>query len=292
MLTAMTQATRTAILFPGQGADLTGARETAQERCPELYERACELLRVDPFEQAAGSTRYAQPAIYLASIAGWRTARDAGIEPHALAGHSLGEIAALSAAGVLEPTDALELVALRGRLMDELTRTDQGGMVAILKGTIAQAERLALAHGLRVANYNAPGQTVLSGPLEGIETAARDARAEGLRALKLGVSGAFHTPALGPARLQFRHALAAVELGSPSVTVFSSMTAAPFADPVEQLATALIRPVRWSETMVALERFGARAYLDAGPGRVLAGLVARNLGEARLIELQDDGVHA
>ncbi|HXB16744.1 MAG TPA: ACP S-malonyltransferase [Solirubrobacteraceae bacterium] len=288
----MTQATRTAILFPGQGADLTGAREHVEERCPELYEHACELLELDPFEQAAGSTRYAQPAIYLASLAGWHAARDAGIEPHALAGHSLGEIAALVAAGVLQPSDGLELVALRGRLMDELTRSAQGGMVAILKGTIAQAERLALVHGLRVANYNAPGQTVLSGPIEGIETAARDARAGEMRALKLDVSGAFHTPALGPARVEFRQALAAVELGSPRVIVFSSMTAAPFADPVEQLATALIRPVRWSETMLALDRFGARAYLDAGPGRVLAGLVSRNLGEARLIDLEDNGVHA
>src|SRR5262249_25267166 len=159
--------TRVAILFPGQGADLTDARKLAEDRCPELYDRALEALSVDPFEHAEGATRYAQPAIFLASLAGWRTVLDAQLEPHALAGHSLGEIAALTAAGVLTPEQGLDLVLLRGKLMDEITTTAHGGMIAILKGSVSQAERLADAHGLRVANYNAPGQTVLSGPLAG-----------------------------------------------------------------------------------------------------------------------------
>ncbi len=291
-LARMLRTIRAAILFPGQGAAVAGSRALVEERCGDLYEQACGLLAGDPFELADSSTRYAQPAIFLASLAGWRAALEAGIEACAFAGHSLGELSALTAAGVLTPSDGLELVVLRGRLMDDVTRTANGGMVAILKGTVEQAERLALDHGLRVANYNAPGQTVLSGPERGLDAAARDAREQGMRALKLSVSGAFHTPALRPARVQFQQALASVPIGSASAPVFSSMTAEPFANPVNQLAAALVQPVRWSETMIALDRAAAPAYLDVGPDRVLERLVTRNLGEVRLIERESLDVHA
>jgi len=280
----MLERTTAAVLFPGQGAATGESRPLVEAHCERLYATARELLGADPFERADESTRYAQPAIYLASLAGWRACAQAGIAPFAFAGHSLGEVSALAAAGVLSADDALALVVLRARLMEEATASAAGGMLAILKGTVEQAEQLALHHDLHVANYNAPGQTVLSGELEALDDAARDARGQGLRALRLNVSGAFHSPALDPARERFRAALATVSFGRPAAPVFSSMTAAPFTDPAAELAAALTEPVRWSETMLALARLGAGAYIDVGPDRVLERLAARNVGGAELID--------
>jgi [acyl-carrier-protein] S-malonyltransferase len=272
------------VLFPGQGAATAGTRPLVEGHLDELYATARELLGADPFERADESTRYAQPAIYLASLAGWRVCARAGITPYALAGHSLGEVSALAAAGALTARDALELVVLRARLMEEATVSAPGGMLAILKGTAEQAEQIALHNDLHVANYNAPGQTVLSGELAALDRAARVARDQGLRALRLNVSGAFHSPALEPARERFREALRTVPFGQPSAPVFSSMTAAPFTDPATELADALTAPVRWSETMLALERLGAGAYIDAGPDHVLERLTTRTVGGGELID--------
>jgi [acyl-carrier-protein] S-malonyltransferase len=278
------QATVAAILFPGQGASLSGAKARAEQGCPRLYQRALDDLGVDPFDHAHVSTRYAQPATFLASLAGWRAATAAGVEPFALAGHSLGELSALAAAEVFTVEDALELVLLRGRLTAEVSSASIGGLLAVIDGDVAQAERLALAHGLRVANYNAPGQTVLAGSEKRLEDAARDAEALGLRALRLRVNGAFHTPALRPARVRFQQALRRVPLEPPKVPVLSSMTARPFTDPVNELGAALIQPVRWTETMATLKQLGAPAYLDVGPDRVVERLARRNLGDMPFID--------
>jgi malonyl CoA-acyl carrier protein transacylase len=283
----MLERTVAAILFPGQGAAATESRQLVESHCERLYVGARKLLGEDPFARADESTRYAQPAIYLASLAGWRACAQAGIAAFAFAGHSLGEIAALTAAGALAPEDGLELVVLRARLMEEATASAPGGMIAILKGTVEQAEQIALDNDLRVANYNAPGQTVLSGALAGLAGAATQAREDGLRTLRLNVSGAFHSPALSPVRERFREVLVDVPFAQPAAPVFSSMTAAPFTDPAIELAAALTEPVRWSETMLALERLGARAYLDAGPDRVLERLASRNLPAPELIDREE-----
>lgn len=291
----------TVVLFPGQGVALAGAREAALERCPSLFERCCELLDADPFEHAALSTRFAQPAIFLAGVAAWRALEDAAPNaPLALAGHSLGELTALAAAGVFEPDDALALVVLRGALMaDAAERQGDGGMLAILKGTLADARELAGEHGAQIANDNAPGQTILSGPRAALDAVAADARERGLRAMRLDVAGAFHSPAMASACAPFLDALAGVAASAPRATVYSGMTAAPFRDLRAELAQALVRPVRWRETMLALHAAGGRRFLDAGPDRVLARLVARNLQGAEGLALVDltseevaDGVHA
>ncbi|HEX3911227.1 MAG TPA: ACP S-malonyltransferase [Solirubrobacteraceae bacterium] len=300
----------TAALFPGQGVSLAGGRELVEQLCPQPYERCCELLGEDPFERAAQSTRFAQPAIFLSSIAGWRALEDSsdalgdsrgGADPRgaALAGHSLGELSALTAASVFALEDALALVVLRGALMaDAAERHRGGGMLAILKGTPADAESLARAHGVEVANDNAPGQTILSGDRSALEDAAADARERGLRAMRLDVTGAFHSRAMQSACEPFLDALATVELAEPRVPVYSSMTAAPFRDVRAELAQALVRPVRWRETMLALHAAGARRFLDVGPDRVLARLVDRNVADSEALvgsELAaevSDGVHA
>jgi [acyl-carrier-protein] S-malonyltransferase len=269
----------TAALFPGQGVSLHGAREPVLELCPSLLERCCEMLDADPFEHASQSTRFAQPAIFLAGVAGWRALQDdAEQAPSALAGHSLGELTALAAAGVFELEDALSLVILRGALMaDAAERQGDGGMLAILKGSAFDARELVAAHGVQIANDNAPGQTILSGPRAALDAVAAGAREAGLRAIRLDVAGAFHSPAMQSACAPLYDALGAVPIGPPHVTVYSGMTAAPFGDVRGELARALVQPVRWRETMLALHAAGAQCFLDVGPDKVLARLVARNL---------------
>ncbi len=275
------------LLFPGQGVSLAGAREPVLEHCPELFERCRELLGEDPFERASQSTRFAQPAIFLAAIAGWVALGCP--TPRALAGHSLGELSALAAAGALALADALALVVLRGELMAAAAERDgDGGMLAILKGGPADAERLAHAHGVHVANDNAPGQTILSGSHAALDAAAADARARGLRAMRLDVAGAFHSPAMDSARAPLLEALAAVELAPPCAPVYSGMTAAPFRDVRAELALALVRPVRWRETMLALYATGARRFVDVGPDRVLARIATRSLDDVETHALADE----
>ncbi len=284
---------RTAVLFPGQGASVAGAGVLVGEYCPELLERCVEALGGDPFERAAESTRFAQPAIFLASIAGWRSLDGAGIEPRAFAGHSVGELSALTAAGVLRAQDGLELVILRGRLMHDAAAAGAGGgMLAVLKGTIADAEQLAETFGLTLANDNAVGQVVLSGPRTLLRDAARVAREEGLRAIALDVAGAFHSPGMASAVEPFHEALRSVALTAPRAPVFSGMTARRFRNVPRELAHAVCSAVRWRETMTALERFHIDAFLDVGPDEVLARLARRNAPDARVMRLEELRVNA
>lgn len=268
----------TAVLFPGQGSLTPDAGAVARSLCPDLVERATELVGADPFEHAAESTAFAQPAIFIASIAGW-SARAADVdELVAMAGHSLGELSALAAAGAITVDDGLRLVVLRGRLMADAAASAarDGGMIALLGGETEAAARLAHEHGLVVANDNAPGQVVLSGPRVAFDDLRSVARAEGFKALPLDVAGAFHSPAVAAAREPFLAALRAVEWAVPVVPVVSGLTAEPFRDAPGELAAALTAPVRWREVMASLYRLGARDFVDAGPGHVLERLVPRN----------------
>jgi [acyl-carrier-protein] S-malonyltransferase len=278
----------TAILFPGQGSQEPGMLDLVAAEAPDLLERCRELVEDDPFARVADSTRFAQPAIYCASVASWRRARDAAGTPIAVAGHSLGEFAALVAAEALDPLDALELVVLRGRLMWQAgERAGGGSMLALLGAEEAGAARLAAAHGVVVANLNAPGQVVLSGPSAGLEAAAEAARAEGLRAMELGVAGAFHSPAMAAAVGPFATALDHVELREPSIPVISGLTGGAMTHPRRDLAGALTQPVRWTAVMRELAARGADRFLDAGPGRVLAKLTKRNVPGAETGVLAD-----
>src|SRR3954469_3348868 len=199
--------TPTAVLFPGQGSLTPDSAEHARAVCPRLVEIATELVGDDPFKLAHERTDYAQPAIFLASMAGWREREVADVV--AMAGHSLGELSALAAAGALAVEDALELVVIRGRLMQQAAQGNGGGMIALLGGDPDGAERLAAEHGLAVANDNAPGQLVLSGPLAGVEALKRGARERGFKALQLDVAGAFHSSSVASAHQPFLEALRA-----------------------------------------------------------------------------------
>jgi malonyl CoA-acyl carrier protein transacylase len=275
----------TALLFPGQGSQTDGMRDRVAAACPELLELVIDLVGCDPFERVGESTAYAQPSIFLASVAAYE---DLGRpEAAAFAGHSLGEIAALVAAGVLTAEDALRLVVVRGSVMAEAATREGGTMLAVLKGTLQQAADIAEAHGVTVANDNAPGQLVLAGPVHAIDAAAAAARESGLRAMRLDVAGAFHHRSMQSAMVRFRGALNKVSLSEPVAPVYSGLTAAPFWDVREELAQALVRPVRWRETLLALEGQGITEFVDVGPGRILAGLVKRTLAEASVLEAVD-----
>lgn len=271
----MLDLTPTAVLFPGQGSQTPDMRSLVSAVRPDLLEAATEFVGEDPFDRVEESTRFAQPAILCASLAGWTRLRDR-VDPVALAGHSLGELSALAAAGALDHIDALRLVALRGRLMADSGAASGGGtMLALLGATPAQAAALAARHGVSVANDNAPGQVVLSGAPGALDAARTDALADGLRALPLDVAGAFHSPQMRSAVEPFRAALAEVEFRAPEIPVVSCATAAPFTDPACELAEALVIPVRWRETMTALDAMGTHTFVDVGPGRVLAKLAPR-----------------
>ncbi len=267
----------TALLFPGQGSQTADMRDTVARERPELLELVADAVGEDPFPRAGEGTHFAQPAIFAASLAGWHAlGRPAG---DFMAGHSLGELAALVAACGLSERDGLELVALRGRLMAEAgRRAGDGGMVALLgSGAAERAPEIALAHRLVVANDNSPQQVVLSGSSAELPAAVEQARDLGLRAMELDVTGAFHSPMMASAVPEFAAALARTTFAPTRVPVLSAVTARPFEDPRRELADALTSPVRWRETMLALHELGAERFVEVGPGRVLTGLAKRTL---------------
>jgi [acyl-carrier-protein] S-malonyltransferase len=273
----------TAILFPGQGSQTPEMRDLVADVRPDLLEQVTEIVGEDPFAKADKGTNYAQPAIFCASLAGWESiGRPDG---DFMAGHSLGELAALVAAGALQERDGLELVSLRGRLMQESgEKAGDGGMLALVgKGAVDHASELAEAHGLSVANDNSPQQVVLSGARDALPAAAKAAEELGLRAIDLPVSGAFHSPMMRDAVPEFEKALNEVKISEPRVKVLSAVTAAPFDDIAAQLTAALTSPVRWRETLLALHELGAERFVEVGPGRVLTGLVKRTLRDVELV---------
>jgi malonyl CoA-acyl carrier protein transacylase len=276
---------RTTLLFPGQGSQVPGMRDAVAASRPDLVELAMRLVGDDPFARIDDGTRFVQPALYCASVAQWEAAgRPAG---DLYAGHSLGEVAALVAAGSIDSVDGLRLAVRRGELMQAAAEAQpDGGMLAVL-GDDALARELAAANLLAVANDNAPGQIVLSGPSESLDAVAAEAKQRGVRSVRLAIQGAFHSPAMAPAVPRFRSALAAIDIRSPRAPVISGVTAAPMGDVRASLAEALVRPVRWRETLGALRDLGAERFVEVGPGKVLKGLVRRTLTDVSAMTLAD-----
>jgi malonyl CoA-acyl carrier protein transacylase len=286
----------TALLFPGQGSQTAEMRDEVATARPDLLALAAEVVGDDPFERVEDGTKFAQPAIYCASVVGFERLRDAGVAGGVHAGHSLGEVAALVAAGALSAEDGLRLVAVRGRLMQESgEQAGDGSMLALLgQGAADHAAAIAGAADLTVANDNAPNQVVLSGAKTAFETAAEAAREHGLRALPLPVTGAFHSPAMAAARPELAAALAQIDFRPPAVTVVSSITTEAFDDVRARLADALTMPVRWRETLLALRAQGVERFVETGPGRVLTGLVKRTVPDAEALSAEQlaEAAHA
>jgi malonyl CoA-acyl carrier protein transacylase len=266
----------TALLFPGQGSHADGMEQPWRDS--SVIARGIEILGEDPFTRLAEGTRWQQPALFLCGLAALEA--EDGLEPAAAAGHSLGEYAALVAADALAFEDALGLVALRADAMARAGEAAPGGMVAFLGGDATEVSALAARHRLSIANDNAPGQLVLSGPLAAVEAVEAEAAELRLRARRLDVSGAFHSELMAPAAEELREALRGVDVREPWFPVWSNGSAAPFRDVRRELAENLLSTVRWRETLLALRAKGIERFVTLGPDKVLNGLVKRTLAEA------------
>src|SRR5215208_4526017 len=267
---------RTALLFPGQGSQTADMRETVERHRPALLELAHREVGPELFERAADGTRWAQPAIFCAALAGWESLRE-GVEPDFMAGHSLGEITALVAAGAISDEDGLRLVAARGRLMQEAAEeTGDGGMTAV-RAREGNRELIAEVAAVAIANDNAPDQLVLSGALSALDDAEAQLKERGVRAKRLPVAGAFHSPLMEPAVEPFRALVNETEIGEPAVPVYSCVTGEPFDDIAGLLVRAITEPVRWLDVMRALDARGVIDFVESGPGQVLTNLVKKSL---------------
>jgi len=282
-----------ALLFPGQGSQIVGMGRDLGTRYPEaatvLQEAddtlgfALSALMADGPEDRLTETRHAQPAILTHSVAAHRIVSDR-LGPVAMAaGHSLGEFSAHVAAGTLSFADALSAVLLRGQLMFEAGQARPGAMAAILGMDDAALEAVCrrVDAGVCVpANYNSPGQTVISGDVDGVEQGMALADEAGAkRVVRLNVSGAFHSPLMAPAAEGLHRRLAEIRFADPAFPVFSNVTAAPVRKGDEArdlLVQQLTAPVRWTESIDNMVRAGAGRFVELGPGSVLCGLNRRN----------------
>lgn len=282
----------TAILFPGQGSQRDDMADAVREVVPELNELVVEEVGEDPFARAGEGTRFAQPAILCAALAGWTAAGRPAADY--FAGHSLGELGAAVAAGAISPEDAVRLAAHRGRLMGEAAELEPGGMLALLCTADVAAE-VAAASKTTLANDNAPTQVVLSGGPDELAAAVREAKSRGVRTIELPVGGAFHSAAMEPALEPFRELLAATEVRPASSPLVSSTTVRSIESPAdirEALAGAILAPVRWRETVVELHRRGVENFLETGPGKTLTGMVRRTVDGVSATQLTSTEVAA
>lgn len=281
------------LLFPGQGSqtvgmgrDLAGASPAARtvfEEADDLLGFPLSRLCFEGPEQELTATINAQPALLTHSIAVWRAAAEHVGEVAIAAGHSLGEFSAWVASGAISFADGLRAVRLRGELMHRSGQARPGTMAAILGLDDEAVERVcaeAAEHGVCVpANYNAPGQVVISGDRAAVERCIEQARSAGARrALALNVSGAFHSPLMAVAEQALAERLAEVQFGEPAFPIVSNVTAAPVSDGTEAralLVRQLTSPVRWTDCVRTMVKASATTFYEVGPGSVLAGLVKR-----------------
>lgn len=295
--------TPVAFVFPGQGSQRHGMLEglPGNESVGRLLDAAealsgLELRRiaVDGTPEQLSDTRAAQPLLYLADWAWGSELLASGLRPVAVAGHSLGELAALAIAGVFSVEAGLELVVERSRLMAACAAETPGGMAAIL-GLDAAAIATAIAgvDGVWVANDNAPGQIVLSGTHDGLTAAtARLKDAGARRIVPLVVAGPFHSPLMSPAADAFSAMLTCTQFEDARIPVVQNTDPTPATNAGtirERLAAQIVSPVRWTETMAALQAAGAEAFIEAGPGAVLKGL-ARRIEGITVYAVEDNGV--
>ena len=279
-----------AYVFPGQGAQFVGMGKDLYENNPlakEMFEKANEILgfRITDLmfagtDEDLRQTKVTQPAIFLHSVILAKTLGDQ-FKPDMTAGHSLGEFSALVAAGALSFEDGLVLVSKRAMAMQKACEQNPSTMAAIIGLPDATVEEICSAiDGVVVpANYNCPGQLVISGSNEAIDAAcAKLTEAGAKRALKLNVGGAFHSPLMEPARVELEAAIKAAPFAKPVCPVYQNVDAKPYTDPAKiqaNLIAQLTSPVRWTQIVQNMIADGATQFTELGPGSVLQGLIKK-----------------
>ncbi len=277
-----------AYVFPGQGAQAVGMGKDLYDNVPaakELFEKANEILgfRITDIMFAGTpdelkQTKVTQPAVFLHSVI---LAKALGVKPDAVAGHSLGEFSALVVAGALSFEDGLRLVSKRAMAMQAACEAQPGGMAAILglpdevvEQACAETEGTVVA-----ANYNCPGQLVISGAVEAVDAACAKLKEAGARrALRLPVGGAFHSPLMEPAREELRQAIEAAPFHTPACPIYQNVDAQPHTDKEEikrNLIAQLTAPVRWTQIVRTMLADGVDSFTELGPGQVLQGLIRK-----------------
>lgn len=289
----------TAYLFPGQGSQFVGMgadHYNENDEFRSLVEAADDILGFELSmtmfegpEESLMQTEYTQPAIFLHSVALFETL---GVEPDMVAGHSLGEFSALVACGAVSFDDAIRIVRKRGLLMQKAGTDNPGTMAAIIGLGDDAVEELCKeatsATGKEVvpANYNCPGQLVISGYVEAVKKAVDLAPAKGAKMAKLlPVSGAFHSSLMQPAYDGLKSELEALTIHTPKCPIYSNYSAKPTTDIEEirsNLLNQLLNPVRWTQTLLYMMEDGATNFVEVGPGRVLQGLVKRTNRKAEI----------
>jgi len=283
----------TAYVFPGQGAQFTGMGKDLYDQSPKakaLFEQANEILGFDIIkimfegsEEELKQTNVTQPAVFLHSVIAALIADD--FAPDMVAGHSLGEFSALVAAGALDFADGLRLVSQRAIAMQKACEITPSTMAAVLNlpdekvEEVCQTIHTQTGEVVVPANYNCPGQLVISGTVPGIDAACEAMKAAGAkRALVLSVGGAFHSPLMEPAREELAAAIAATPFATPRCPIYQNVSASPATDVAvikEQLIAQLTAPVRWTQSVQNMVADGATQFIECGPGKVLQGLVKK-----------------
>lgn len=279
-----------AYLFPGQGSQFPGMGKDLFDRfeiAKEMFQASDEILGfdlstilVEGSKEDLQQTRVTQPAIFLHSVI---TAKVMGVDfqPDALAGHSLGEFSALTAAGAIDFESGLKLVSKRAEAMQKACNLSEGTMAAVLglEDNIVEEICQQTAGVVVAANYNCPGQLVISGSLDAITSACEDLKAAGARrALVLPVGGAFHSPLMEPARTELANAIDSTNFSAPLCPIYQNTTASAVSDPEEiqkNLIAQLTAPVRWTQSVNAMIEAGITNYIEVGPGKVLQGLIRK-----------------
>lgn len=286
---------KSAYIFPGQGAQFVGmGKDLYESHAPakNLFEQANEILgfRITDImfagtDEELKETRVTQPAIFLHSVILAKALGDR-FNPLMVAGHSLGEFSALVSAGAMQFEDGLRLVAARANAMQKATEIQPSAMAAVLGLDDFTVEDICqrVDEVVVPANYNCPGQLVISGTVAGIDKACEMLLEAGAkRAIKLNVGGAFHSPLMESARVELQAAIEATEFQEPRCPVYQNIDAKPYVDPVmikQNLIAQLTGPVRWTQTVSNMIQDGATSFVEVGPGNVLQGLVKKINREA------------